>query len=284
MTSRRTYVLFLIILLTSCLSKNRISVEEVVDFYQDQGLENIESALYDDKHHVLYLSNGQDYRPGKDGFISRVSPDGSFLDLKWISDLNRPTGMALKGDTLWIADVFVLLAIDTESGKVLARYNEPKLGSGLNDVAIGPEGNVYVTASAAGAVYRLINGTLEPWVQDKVQLKYANGIVALEDQIIVAGFNLTRIDRQSGQLTDLLIQPAIKDFEGIVSDGNGGYFLTTVTSSGLYHLKPDLSMSALLEGPDFFGDLCIEPERNLLYIPRGNEATGQSYLTRLDYE
>ncbi|MEX0316124.1 MAG: hypothetical protein AB3N18_18235, partial [Allomuricauda sp.] len=79
------------------------------------GLSNVESIVYDELNQVLYASNGKDYKPGVDGFISKISMDGTVEDLMWVSNLNRPTGMAIKDSVLYVADVNVLLQINTKT-------------------------------------------------------------------------------------------------------------------------------------------------------------------------
>jgi sugar lactone lactonase YvrE len=60
--------------------------------------------------------------------------------------LHAPKGMAIKGDTLWVADIDVLRGFDRRSGRPVATIEfaaqRPTL---LNDVALGPDGRVYVT-------------------------------------------------------------------------------------------------------------------------------------------
>jgi sugar lactone lactonase YvrE len=60
--------------------------------------------------------------------------------------LHAPKGIAIHGDTLWVADIDVLRAFDRHSGASLGEIDfsahRPTL---LNDVAIGPDGRIRVT-------------------------------------------------------------------------------------------------------------------------------------------
>src|SRR5207253_654094 len=62
--------------------------------------------------------------------------------------LNAPKGMAIVGDTLWVADIDVLRAFDRRTGRPLAEVDfsafHPTL---LNDVGAGPDGTLRVTDS-----------------------------------------------------------------------------------------------------------------------------------------
>ena len=72
-----------------------------------------ESVLYDPKEDVYLVSNinGGPSAADNNGFISRVSPDGSKVELKWIEagkkgvKLDAPKGIAIVGDTLYVADI-----------------------------------------------------------------------------------------------------------------------------------------------------------------------------------
>ena len=83
----------------------------------DLTLENVgfmtpESVLHDPDADVYLVSNiqGDPFEKDDNGFISRVSPDGVVLELRWIDgakenvDLDAPKGMAILGDELWVAD------------------------------------------------------------------------------------------------------------------------------------------------------------------------------------
>ncbi len=270
--------------LVSCETKDSFSIKETKTLYKGKGLENVESVLYDEQNQALYITNGMDYVPGTDGFISKASVDGNHLDLKWVAGLNRPTGMALKGNTLYVADLLALIGINTETGEIVERYIEPIAGSALNDVAIDGNGDIYVSASRLGAVFKLIDGELQLWTQDKLQMKYANGLLAKNDKLLVAGFNLSSIYLQSGELTALTTQPSIKDLESLIEDGQGGYFLTTVGQSALYQVTENMNATPLLEEEsDYLGDLSFDQQSNTLFIPRGNEDTEVYYITALQF-
>lgn len=275
-------LVLLICLMVSCRGKEEFSVRQTETLYKSQGLENVESVLYDEQQQVLYITSGLDYVPGTDGFISKARVDSKDLDLNWIVGLNRPTGMALKENILYVADLRLLLGINTETGEIVERYEEPITGSALNDVTIDTNGNIYVSASRLGAIFKLVEGELKLWVQDKVQLKYANGLLAQKDKILVAGFNLSSIDIHSGELTALTTTPSIKDLEGLVSDEKGGYFVTTVGQSSLYHVTKNLEATPLLEERDYLGDFSFNPQSNTLFIPRGNEDSEEYYITALE--
>lgn len=247
----------------------------------NSGLENIESIVYDAVNQVFYASNGQNYGEGTSGFISRISKDGSLQELKWVSKLNRPTGMAIHDSLLYVADFNTLIVINTGNGNIISKYQEPIANSGLNDVAVSDKGEVYVTASFIHSILQVKDGQLVVWKKDEGNLKWANGITTIDTQLIVGGLDLNTIHSASKVLSKIQLKKPVQDFEGIESDGAGGYFLTTVDNSSFFHVNQGLIVTKLLEDNYYFGDLEYDEELKTVYIPRGNKETSESFISVL---
>src|SRR5690348_1943869 len=89
-----------------------------------EGFLTPESVKYDSAQDVYFVSNvnGGPLAKDNNGFISRVRPDGAIENLKFIEGahngvtLNAPKGLALRGDTLWVADIDVVRAYDAKTG------------------------------------------------------------------------------------------------------------------------------------------------------------------------
>ena len=129
---------------------------EAVHVQTIEGFAEPESVRYDPEQDVFFVSNIAGFGSVKDsiGFISRVDAgDLSRIDHFIRSGahgtlLHAPKGMALQGDTLWVADIDVLRAFDRHTGAPLAAVDLAPVGAILlNDVAAGPDGAVYVTDS-----------------------------------------------------------------------------------------------------------------------------------------
>jgi len=250
--------------------KSDKSISLTQNWITEPGLKQVECVLYDTENQVLYASNGEDYKVGNDGFISKISTKGDILELKWIEGLNRPTGMALYNGKLYVADVNALVVIDTKTGEILQKIKEVIKGSGLNDVAVNSKGKVFVTASFIHSVFKLYNGSLQLLAKDENSLKWVNGIFAMEDELLVGGLNLASIDITSKKITENSLHPLVEDFDGITSDGLGGYFLTTVENSGLWHSDNQNHIKKILSDNGYYGDLEFVPSLNTIFVARGN--------------
>ena len=120
------------------------------------GFEGPESVRYDPEQDVYFVSNMAGAGSVKDsvGYVSRVDAETLDGERRFIASgvngvtLNAPKGIALHGDTLWVADIDVLRGFDRRTGAPLAEIDLAGAGAMLlNDVAIGPDGSIHVTDS-----------------------------------------------------------------------------------------------------------------------------------------
>ena len=231
-----------------------------------------ESATYDYKRKVIYVSNVNEYAKDGNGFISRISDDGKAVELKWISGLNSPTGLAVFGDTLYAADYDALVAIDLVNNKILRRYEAPDADSkpSMNDVAISDDGTVYVSGSASRTVYRLNKGKLEVWLKDKEKMKLANGLLVRNGHLIQGGLTWNTFDISSKSIVESSPRPdkKLKDFDGITSDGDGGFFVTVIDDARIWHIRKDGVSQPLSEEKLNGIDLQYLPKEKRLLLPQ----------------
>src|SRR6266576_6105162 len=118
------------------------------------GFSTPESVLHDSVQDIYFVSNINGSPTAKDnnGFISRVRPDGAVENLKFIEGgkggvtLNAPKGLAVSGDTLWVADIDAVRSFNAKTGAPLDSVSLATLGAVfLNDIAITPTGALYIT-------------------------------------------------------------------------------------------------------------------------------------------
>src|SRR5881398_3447690 len=112
-----------------------------------EGFLTPESVLHDPVQDIYFVSNINGSPTAKDnnGFISRVKPDGAVENPKFIEGgrtgitLNAPKGLALAGDTLWVADIDAVRAFNAKTGAPIDSVSLSKLGAVfLNDVVVVP--------------------------------------------------------------------------------------------------------------------------------------------------
>jgi sugar lactone lactonase YvrE len=117
-----------------------------------EGFATPESAIYDADLDVWFVTNINGVPSEKDnnGFISRMHPGGHVDSLHFIQGgrdgvtLNAPKGTAIVGDTLWVADIDAVRGFNKRTGAALSSVEIPGAVF-LNDIAVGPDGSLYVT-------------------------------------------------------------------------------------------------------------------------------------------
>lgn len=245
-----------------------------------EGLANPESALWSDACDCFYVSNvaGGATDADGNGYLSKISADGALLAARWVSGLDAPKGMAARDDRLWVSDITVLVEIDTVSGSVLARHAAPGARF-LNDVAVGPDGAVYVTDMLADTIWRLRDGRFEPWATGPA-LNHPNGLHAARDRLLLASWGvidgegfatsvpgrLKSIDYATAQVTDISPMP-VGNLDGIEPDGHGAYLVTDWVAGRLYRMAPGHGHELLRELGKGAADLGVHAGRGIVAVP-----------------
>ena len=110
-----------------------------------------QAALHDPDEDVYLVSNSNGAAGEADGngFISRVSPEGARVTLKWIDGANgvgldAPKGMALWGDKLYVADINLVRSFDRKTGEPLGKV-AILTAHDLDALAVAPDGTLYVS-------------------------------------------------------------------------------------------------------------------------------------------
>ena len=159
--------------------------------WEASGFMTPESAIYDARRNIVFVSNANGNPNEKDGngFISTLRPDGTIIQLKWVeAGLNAPLGMVLAGDKIYVSDVDRLVEIEIDRGRISGSW--PTQGQKfLNDTAVDSAGNVYMSDMMGDAIYRLKDGKLTAWVRDAA-LQGPNGLAVQGDNLIVASWGV----------------------------------------------------------------------------------------------
>lgn len=255
-----------------------------------EGFDGPESALYDSKRNVVYVSNvnGSPTEKNGQGYIAKVSAEGSLVEKTWVGGLNAPKGMALVGGTLYVSDIDRLVAIDVDAGKVSATYPvaEAKF---LNDVAAAPDGRVFVSDMFTDTIHTLAGDKLKTFVQD-AELTAPNGLLVEGDKLVVAswgkikeGFetetlgHLKTVDLSSKKVSTLGDGTPVGNLDGIEADGSGAYLVTDWMAGGLYRIKPSGNAELLLDLNQGSADLGLIPEKKLAIVPMMNDGSVVAY-------
>ncbi len=239
-----------------------------------------ESVAYDAERGYMYVSNinGEPTERNEVGFIARLDLEGNVESLGWVTGLNAPKGLDIWGDRLYVADIDTLVEIDLDSGDIIGRYRDAD-AEFLNDVAVAPDGTVYVSDMMADAIYRLRDGSFERWLQTS-ELAGPNGLLVEEDSLIVGswgliteGFeteepgHLKMVSRDDGAVRSLGDGRPVGNLDGVQPDGHGNYYVTDWISGKLYRIRPSGDFDVVLELEQGLADHVFVEDENLLLLP-----------------
>ncbi len=243
------------------------------------GFDQPESVEVDSELGYLYVSNiaGHPLEEDGIGYISKVRPDGSALELKWVEGLDAPKGLTLYQGRLYVADIKSLVVIDVKQGQIIARYPAPE-GRLLNGIAVSEQGVVYVSDFLGNHLYRLINGRLELWLQGE-SLDTPNGLSIRGDQLTLVTWGRDIHEDFStdfpgyilqGSLSDGKLQPMANsprgNWDGVVDTGHGWLVSNWLTGEVVEVFANGISNKILQLAPGS-ADLAWDSAANTLWVP-----------------
>ena len=248
--------------------------------WETKGLAQPESVVEDPATGVIYVSNINRAVMQKDGngFISRLTADGKMLERQWVKGLNSPTGLALHDRTLYAADVDQLIEINAASGEILKRY-DAKGAVFLNDVVVDDDGTVYVSDTPMNTIWRLKDGSFEPWLANDA-LNGPNGLLIQGKTLIVASLGKVQSQGQKKELGTLLAVSLddqkvskvgkgelIGNLDGLQAIQPGVYLVTDWAQGALYRVDAKGKVDELIDLNQGSADLSYLPGKKMLLIP-----------------
>lgn len=211
------------------------ALPELTQVWVATGFEAPEGVAVDGD--VLYISNVAGEGDGKDGegWISRVSMDGTVLEEKWIEGLNAPKGLGIRDGKLFVSDYDAYHVIDIARGEIENTY--PVEGAGfLNDIAVWQNG-VYLSDSGSARIFQIdVNGYKE-WLADK-RLGGVNGLWPDGDRLLIATMSSGSLleTRGARDLTELATGMDNADGIAVLDDGS---YLVSSWPGQIWHVSTD---------------------------------------------
>lgn len=257
------------------------------------GFNTPESVLYDEERDVFYVSNVNGVPSAVDGngWIAVVNA-ASIDSVVHLVDggvngavLNAPKGLALTGDTLWVADITAVRSFNRTTGAPLTTIALDSLGATfLNDIAIGPDGALYVTDTGINIdstgtithpgtdrVFRIADGVATIAIQGDA-LGRPNGIWwdATNSRFLLAPFG-DRILRAfaPGDSSATEIGIGAGAFDGVVITPDGRLLISSWADSSVSAWNGQ-SFDRLITNVEAPADIGLDTKRNVLAIPRFN--------------
>lgn len=232
-----------------------------------------ESVAYDSQTKVLYVSQfGSELKPtqkdGK-GKISKVSLDGKVLDDQFLpakgETLNKPKGISVKGNRLWVTDIDAVWVFDLKSRKG-RKVELPGIQFANDPALLGSA--LYVSDNRGDQLYRVepadfLNMKGDP----KVTLVFSNKSInpnglypAKDGSLLMVGFKSKEEPRaiysmRPGADPKALSKP-IGRLDGVYQMKDGSLLVTDWNSGSLFNWNAKTGMQTLASGFKGPADLC----------------------------
>jgi hypothetical protein len=248
----------------------------------DLGLVGPECIRYDAANDRYLISNLGERGPGNNGFISIMTPDGRISNLKFIeggrngATLIDPLGMAILGDTLYVADSTHLRKFDLKTG---ASRGDVALGSvgRPNDLSVAPDGTVYISDSSsadvpAGAIIKVTSGgAVSLFTPREDSIEKPNGVAVMPDGHVVhggRGVNLVFRDAMGRIVREQTL--ATGQFDGIVPLADGSLLVASQLGRNVYHVPANGQGTPKVVASEFAVPAAIgyDTKRKRLLVPQ----------------
>ena len=253
------------------------------------GIETPESVYVDAASGFVFVSQIAGAPDGRDGNgrIVKLGGDGQVVSSTFTTGLNAPKGLRSHNGTLWTADLDEVIGIDIATGTITSRT---KIAGAmfLNDVAVGPDGTVYVSDMMANRINAVKDGMVSVFAEGD-QLEWPNGLLVDGNRLIVGGWGkpkadfstdvpgrLFALDLQTKQKT-LITQKPFANIDGVELDGRGGFIITDYLAGKVLQVTATGEARELRQFMPGTADIAFVPAGNVLIVPHMNENTVASY-------
>lgn len=258
---------------------------------------NTPESVLNDAARDQYLVSNINGNPGdkdNNGFIARLKTDGSVDSMHFIQGgkngvtLNAPKGMAIAGDSLWVADIDALRVFDVTTGKPLRTVDlSGQHAVFLNDVTRGPDGSIYVSdtgirITATGMehpgpdrVFRVAPDGKVSVIAEGAALSGPNGVTwdSAGNRLLIAPFAGKDILAWApGDTATSVVAQGPGGYDGIEMLRGGRFLVSTWDSSGIY-LYDGKQMRAIATGVTNPADIGVDLKRRQILIPRFTDNT-----------
>ncbi|WP_417486722.1 SMP-30/gluconolactonase/LRE family protein [Maricaulis sp.] len=232
-----------------------------------------------------YIGNqsgaGEETDPPGQGYVSRLNLETGEWQARWADGFDDPLGIVSQDGLLYMVDAGRhVVALDTDSGEELDRWTLDVDNTFLNDIAIDPDGRIWVTDTRGGRVFGLVEGAWRTLFEG-APFTGANGIEYVDGWIYIvcsSGVgNLIRV--QPDTLATELLLEGEGSLDGVVTDGRGGLVLSDLRGR-LLHWSETAGLTVLdgFEDEDIMlNSIGGTPDGRFIFAPHWSSSQLSAY-------
>lgn len=276
MLKKYLFMLAIFYLLSNTGSGELAVVKEIA------GLNLPESFIYDPTSDSFFISNlgPSDGPSGKDndGYITRLSGDFKKRIDGWIAggdeiSLNAPKGLAVYNGVLFVADIDRLLGFSIKTGKQVLDVKLKNMGAVfLNDVTADDTGNIYVTCTGSGKVFRYstVKNSSDIWITTG-KIATPNGIVFLpkEKSFLILSYAdgiIFKFDKAGERLSETAT--GFTSLDGVDYDLKGNIYFSSYTRGKIWVMVKGVSAARIVyEVNSSPADISVDRKHGYLLVP-----------------
>jgi len=226
-----------------------------------------ESVYFNPVREQIYVSNinGKPLEKDGNGFISLLTKEGKIKELKWVTGLDAPKGMAVVDSLLYVTDIDRIRVIDINRAIILKTIRVDS-AQFLNDLVTDNNGNMYITDTEKNQILKLSNDTVRRWLTDE-KIVSPNGLAFNKNKLMVGTKeDLLSIDPISKNIR--VRYTSVGPIDGLVPVG-GQKFVISNWSGRIMMISPSekIVLENTTEQKIQAADLGYIPKQKLILIP-----------------
>ena len=235
-------------------------------------------------HYFIANANGAPGQRDNNGFISKLNSDGQPIDLHFISGgtrgtiLHSPNGLAIIGETLYVADLETLRGFNINTGQSTLTLSFSQFHVvELTDLIADGAGQLFVLDTDGNAIYQVDT------TQDHlVSLYLHNDALALPRGLAVhpRSGRLVVVSLEQGTVLDIDQDRSInemiansfftgrfRNLSGVDFDQYGNMYLADLTAGKIWRVQPNHTMQVIAEFLISPSSVRIDRKKHRILVP-----------------
>lgn len=236
-----------------------------------------ESCTFDPDRNLILAMNAGDLggRPGNQGYVSLINPDGSVHTSKWIGatrdglKLDHPLGSAIMNGILYTVDGTAVRSFDLASGQPLKSV-DIEGATFLNGIGVSADGTVYASNTRdPQRIYKVTPEGESSILVEGAPLDLPNGVaIDGSGNVVVNNYGDAAVMTFSPDGVLLKTEHSAEGGnDGLVITEDGTKYTSSVKYGSISRIRPGEEAEIIASGIPSAASMCYDSVQNQLVIP-----------------